>query len=80
MNGAAPATVPTPQVEIVDRECLILDAPEHDDSGENLVWRSIDDKVNIPVDPTQPLSADIINTKDICITGYALAKFVGQPG
>ncbi|KAF1952385.1 cation-transporting ATPase 4 [Byssothecium circinans] len=66
------------QVEIVDRECLILDAPEHDDSGEKLVWRSVDDKVNIPVDPTQALDAEILKSKDLCVTGYALAKFAGQ--
>lgn len=66
------------QVEIVDREVLILDAPEHDDSGEKLVWRSIDDKTNIAVDPTQSLDADILRTKDICVTGYGLAKFKGQ--
>ncbi|KAH7128108.1 cation-transporting ATPase 4 [Dendryphion nanum] len=68
------------QVEIVDRECLILDAPENDDSGEKLVWRSVDDKVNIPVDPTKPLDPEILKTKDICVTGYALAKFNDQPG
>jgi cation-transporting ATPase 13A1 len=68
------------QVEIVDRECLILDAPEHDDSGEKLVFRSVDDKVNIPVDPTKALDSDIIKTKDICVTGYALAKFKDQQG
>jgi cation-transporting ATPase 13A1 len=66
------------QVEIVDRECLILDAPEHDDSGEKLVWRSVDDKVSIPVDPTKPLDPEILKTKDICATGYALTKFKGQ--
>ncbi|OCK84310.1 hypothetical protein K432DRAFT_422697 [Lepidopterella palustris CBS 459.81] len=66
------------QVEIVDRDCLILDAPEHDDSGENLVWRSTDDKVSIRVDPTQPLDPEILSTKDLCVTGYALAKFKDQ--
>jgi cation-transporting ATPase 13A1 len=66
------------QVEIVDRECLILDAPEHDDSGENLVWRSIDDKVNIPVDPTKDLDPTIVKEKDLCVTGFGLAKFKGQ--
>lgn len=66
------------QVEIVDRDCLILDAPEHDDSGEKLVWRSIDDKVNIPVDPSQPLDPEIVASKDLCVTGYALAKFKDQ--
>jgi cation-transporting ATPase 13A1 len=68
------------QVEIVDRECLILDAPEHDDSGEKLVWRSVDDKVNIPVDPTKALDSEILKNKDICVTGYALSKFKDQEG
>ncbi|EMC96368.1 hypothetical protein BAUCODRAFT_33696 [Baudoinia panamericana UAMH 10762] len=66
------------QVEIVDRDVLILDAPEHDESGQNLVWRSVDDKVNIRVDPAADLDADILKTKDICVTGYGLAKFKGQ--
>ncbi|KAL8711826.1 MAG: hypothetical protein Q9220_003770 [cf. Caloplaca sp. 1 TL-2023] len=63
------------QVEIIDREVLILDAPEHDDSGKKLVWRSVDDTVNIPVDPSKPLDADILKSKDICVTGYALSKY-----
>ena len=66
------------EVEIVDRDVLILDAPEHDDSGENLVWRSIDDLISIPVDPTKPLDPKIIANNDLCVTGYALAKFKGQ--
>ncbi|GAB7354668.1 hypothetical protein MBLNU459_g5095t1 [Dothideomycetes sp. NU459] len=68
------------QVEIVDRECLILDAPEHDDSGKNLVWRTIDDKTNIPVNPEESLDKEILATKDLCVTGYGLAKFKGQKG
>lgn len=68
------------QVEIVDRDCYILDAPENDDSGKKIVWRSVDDKVNIAVDPSSPLDPEILKTKDICITGYALAKFVDQVG
>ncbi|KAF1992171.1 cation transporting ATPase [Aulographum hederae CBS 113979] len=67
------------QVEIVDRDVLILDAPENDNSGKNLVWRSVDDKFSIAVDPTQPLDAKIMDTKDLCVTGYALAKFKDQP-
>lgn len=66
------------QVEIVDREVLILDAPEHDSSGQRLVWRSIDEKVQIPVDPSNPLDPDLLRTKDLCVTGYALAKYKGQ--
>ena len=66
------------QVEIVDREVLILDAPEHDQSGEKLVWRSVDEKTNIPMDPKAPLDEEIIRTKDLCVTGYALSKFKNQ--
>jgi cation-transporting ATPase 13A1 len=66
------------QVEIVDREALILDAPENDDSGENLVWRSVDDKINIPVDPKKPLDPEILKTRDLCVTGYGLSKFKGS--
>jgi len=68
------------QVEIVDRDCYILDAPENDESGEKVVWRSVDDKISIPVDFTKPLDAEILRSKDICITGYALAKFMDRPG
>ncbi|TAQ84295.1 hypothetical protein B7494_g7385 [Chlorociboria aeruginascens] len=66
------------EVEIVDRDVLILDAPEHDDSGENLVWRSVDDLISIPVDPTKPLDQKILDSNDLCVTGYALAKFKDQ--
>lgn len=68
------------QVEIVDRDTLILDAPENDESGQNLVWRSVDDKVNIPVDASAAIDKSILKNKDICITGYAFSKFKGQPG
>ncbi|KAI9649910.1 putative cation-transporting ATPase 1 [Ciborinia camelliae] len=66
------------EVEIVDREVLILDAPEHDDSGEKLVWRSVDDSISIPVDPTKPIDKKIIEENDLCVTGYALSKFKDQ--
>lgn len=66
------------QVEIVDREVLILDAPEHDESGEKLVWRSVDDKINISVDPSEPLDPKIVRDNDLCITGYALSKYRHQ--
>lgn len=68
------------EVDIVDREVLILDAPEHSHNGDVLVWRSVDDKISIPVDPSKPIDAEILKTKDICATGFALAKFKGQAG
>jgi cation-transporting ATPase 13A1 len=67
------------QCEIVDREVLILDAPENDDSGTTLVWRSIDDKINISVDPEAPIDQAIIDKNDLCITGYALAQIKDKP-
>ena len=63
------------EVEIVDRDVLILDAPEQDEGGRALVWRSVDDKTNIPVDPSRPIDPSILKSKDICVTGYALAQF-----
>jgi len=67
------------QVEIVDRETLILDAPEHDDSGKKLVWRSIDDKISIPVDPDARIDSKILESNDLCVTGYAMYKIAGKP-
>lgn len=68
------------EVEIVDRDVLILDAPEDNASGNKLIWRSVDDKVSIPVDATKPIDAEILKTKDLCVTGYALAQFKDQAG
>lgn len=62
------------EVEIVDRDVLILDQPDHNESGEQLVWKSVDDKVSINVDPSAPIDSEILKTKDICVTGYALTK------
>ncbi|KAI1497909.1 cation pump, Ca2+ pump [Biscogniauxia marginata] len=66
------------EVEIVDRDVLILDAPEHNDGGEKLVWRSVDDMISIEVDTSKPIDPKILESKDICVTGYALAKFKGN--
>ncbi|KAI0542576.1 hypothetical protein GGR58DRAFT_452786 [Xylaria digitata] len=63
------------EVEIVDRDVLILDAPEKNDGGQRLVWRSVDDHINIEVDSSKPIDPEIIRSKDICVTGYALAQF-----
>lgn len=63
------------EVEIVDRDVLILDAPEHNEGGDKLVWRSVDDSISVDVDASKPIDGDILKNKDICVTGYALAKF-----
>ncbi len=63
------------EVEIVDRDVLILDAPEQYEGGRKMVWRSVDDKTNIEVDPSKPIDVEILKSKDICVTGHALAQF-----
>lgn len=65
------------QVEIIDREVLILDSAEREDK---LIWKSVDETVSIPVDPSRPIDPKILKTKDLCVTGYALAKFKDQTG
>ncbi|KAH6660911.1 hypothetical protein BKA67DRAFT_549554 [Truncatella angustata] len=67
------------EVEIVDREVLILDAPEDNEGGEKLVWKSVDDKITVDVDASAPIDPEILKTKDICVTGYALTK-LGEKG
>ena len=44
------------------------------------MWRSVDEKTIIPVNPSDPIDKEIIATKDICVTGYALSKMQDQPG
>ncbi|CAM1510913.1 Fc.00g084260.m01.CDS01 [Cosmosporella sp. VM-42] len=68
------------EVEIVDRDVLILDAPEDNHGGQKLIWKSVDDKISIDVDPSKPIDPEILKTKDLCVTGYALAKFKDQAG
>jgi len=68
------------EVEIVDREVLILDVPDHSAGDDTLVWHSVDDKINIKVDPTKPIDVEILKNKDLCVTGHALAQYQGQPG
>ncbi|KAI0467635.1 hypothetical protein F4859DRAFT_506591 [Xylaria cf. heliscus] len=68
------------EVEIVDRDVLILDAPEKTDGSRRLVWRSVDDQVNIEVDASKPIDPEILKSKDICVTGYALAQFKDNIG
>lgn len=61
-------------VGIVERETLVLDLPEDEKSGHELVWTSVDEKTVIPVDSSEPLSISLFEDYDLCVTGYALAK------
>ncbi|CCX07594.1 Similar to Probable cation-transporting ATPase 1; acc. no. P39986 [Pyronema omphalodes CBS 100304] len=67
------------EVEIVDRDVLILDAPEEEGSKHKLVWRNVDETISIPVEPTAPLDKTILKNNDICVTGYALSLIQDQP-
>ncbi|KAI1787190.1 endoplasmic reticulum Ca-transporting P-type ATPase [Ganoderma leucocontextum] len=63
-------------VEIVDRDALILDVPE---GSSSLVWRSVDDTVNITVDPSRPIDTSLFDKYDICITGAAMKLYESHP-
>ncbi|KIY66333.1 endoplasmic reticulum Ca-transporting P-type ATPase [Cylindrobasidium torrendii FP15055 ss-10] len=64
-------------VEIVDRDCLILDIKEN--TTDEVVWRSMDDKLLIPVDPAQEFNPKLFREYDICVTGPAMKRFEDQP-
>lgn len=61
-------------VEIVDREVMILDLKEGTSTDE-LVWRNVDETKVIPVNPQEPFDQEIFNNYDICITGAALKQY-----
>ncbi|ODV89411.1 hypothetical protein CANCADRAFT_148529 [Tortispora caseinolytica NRRL Y-17796] len=67
------------EVEIVTREVLILDAPEEDEAHKSeLIFKSVDEKTVIPIDPSDDIKPEIFDKYDICLTGYALSKFIGR--
>ncbi|KAF8876645.1 endoplasmic reticulum Ca-transporting P-type ATPase [Infundibulicybe gibba] len=67
------------EVEIVDREALILDLQENAAHPGDLAWRTVDERKIIPVDPTQALDTSLFDQYDICITGSAMSQFQSQP-
>ncbi|THG99504.1 hypothetical protein EW145_g7255 [Phellinidium pouzarii] len=66
-------------VEIVDREALILDLKETARHDADLEWRTVDESKSIPVDPTLPIDQTLLDEYDICVTGAALKQFEGRP-
>lgn len=62
------------EVAIVERDTLILDAPEESHGDHELVWRTVDEKTIIPVSPANPLNIALYEDYDLCVSGYALAK------
>ncbi|KAH8096846.1 endoplasmic reticulum Ca-transporting P-type ATPase, partial [Cristinia sonorae] len=67
------------EVEIVDREVLILDLKENPAHEADLIWRTVEEDKIIPVDPTQPIDPALLEQYDICMTGAALKQFEGRP-
>jgi cation-transporting ATPase 13A1 len=65
------------EVEIVDRDVLILDVKEG--TASDLVWKSVDDTISIDVDPTAPFDQKLFDQYDICVTGVALKQFEERP-
>ncbi|KAJ7472229.1 hypothetical protein B0H11DRAFT_2038115 [Mycena galericulata] len=67
-------------VEIVDREALILDLRENPAHEGDLTWRTVDESKVIPVDPSEPIDVSLFEEYDICITGAAMKQYQGRPG
>lgn len=63
------------EVEIVDRDVLILDVPEKSKSTNELRWHSVDEKTMISYTVGDTLDRKLLADYDICLTGPALAKF-----
>ncbi|EPQ28853.1 uncharacterized protein PFL1_03656 [Pseudozyma flocculosa PF-1] len=63
------------EVEIVDRDVLILDLREGAKSDDELIWRSVDESRLIPVRASDPLDAALFKDHDICITGAAMKQY-----
>lgn len=64
------------EVGIVDKEVLILDAPEEHyevSEDENLVWRNVDETTIIPFNSSTSIDLELFKKYDICLTGHALA-------
>jgi manganese-transporting P-type ATPase len=62
------------EVEIVDRQVLILDVPEKSTSATALRWQSVDEKTVIPYTVGHDIDKKLFKEYDICLTGPALAK------
>ncbi|KAI0732592.1 endoplasmic reticulum Ca-transporting P-type ATPase [Fomitopsis betulina] len=65
-------------VEIVDRDALILDLKENATHPGDLAWRTVDEHKLIPVDPNEPLDQSLFEEYDICVTGAALRQYEGK--
>ncbi|KAE8220877.1 hypothetical protein CF319_g5661 [Tilletia indica] len=67
------------EVEIVDRDTLILDVREGATSDKDLCWRNVEETTIIPVNPSDPIDTSLFDKYDICMTGAALKQYETQP-
>ncbi|KAG0089409.1 hypothetical protein BGZ93_009872 [Podila epicladia] len=67
------------QVDIVNRDVLIMDVREDGRGEDDLVWKSIDETKVIDLDPTKPFDSTIFRDYDICVTGPAMAQYENKP-
>ncbi|CAG8543740.1 13391_t:CDS:10, partial [Ambispora leptoticha] len=66
-------------VKIIERDVLILDLREEATRDDDLVWKSVDEKTIIPVNPDDPIDPKIYEDYDICLTGAALSCYENKP-
>ncbi|KAH3672003.1 hypothetical protein WICMUC_004510 [Wickerhamomyces mucosus] len=67
------------EVKIVEREVLILDAPEEHHGNHELIWRNVEETKIIPFSSSDKIDSSFFATNDIALTGYALAKLLDHP-
>ncbi|KAG0334874.1 hypothetical protein BG000_007965 [Podila horticola] len=67
------------QVDIVNRDVLIMDVREDGRGEDDLIWKSIDETKIIDLDPTKPFDSTIFRDYDICVTGPAMAQYENKP-
>ncbi|CAO1634754.1 unnamed protein product [Sympodiomycopsis kandeliae] len=66
------------EVEIVDRETLILDARDGATNPQELAWRTPDESKIIPINASEPLDTSLFETYDVCLTGAAVSQYTDQ--
>lgn len=67
------------EVEIVDRDTLILDVFETSTNDHELWWRTPDESKVIHVKASDPIDQTLFNDYDVCLTGPAMRLYQGQP-
>ncbi|KAF9272206.1 hypothetical protein BGZ74_005377, partial [Mortierella antarctica] len=67
------------QVDIVNRDVLIMDVHEDGRGEDDLIWKSIDETKFIDQDPTKPFDSTIFRDYDICVTGPTMAQCNNKP-